>query len=84
LYLEHKGNWQDGGKRLERRTRFMYALKDALQDLNIRYSLPTQNITTSEATETINAETPQSFSYDLPRPRHRRATTDTSFPDSAS
>lgn len=80
LYIEHKGNWQDGGKRWERRTRFMYALKDALQDLDIKYSLPTQNVTTSPYTEAILAETPQSFSSDLPRPRHRQRTAETSFP----
>lgn len=84
LYIEHKSNWQDGGKRWERRTRFMYALKDALQDLDIKYSLPTQTITQAPYTETIFAETPQSFSSDLPRPRHRKRTGESTFPGADS
>lgn len=80
LYLEYKGNWQDGGRRWERRTRFMYALKDALVDLDIKYDLPSQNVVTSQAPEiTLQAETPQSFSSGI-KPRYRQNTT-SSFPD---
>ncbi|KAI7897809.1 Mechanosensitive ion channel-domain-containing protein [Cokeromyces recurvatus] len=45
IWLPHKGNWQELGKRFKRKTRFMLALKDILNDLNIRYELPTQKIT---------------------------------------
>jgi hypothetical protein len=80
LYLEYKGNWQDGGRRWERRTRFMYALKDALVDLDIKYDLPTQNVVTSQAPEiSLQAETPQSFSSGI-KPRYRQNTS-SSFPD---
>ncbi|KAI0220093.1 hypothetical protein L0F63_006914 [Massospora cicadina] len=39
FWLEHKGNWQDGGRRWARRTRFMIALREICQELDMRYSL---------------------------------------------
>lgn len=39
FWLEHKGNWQDGGRRWARRTRFMIALREICQELEMRYSL---------------------------------------------
>lgn len=45
VWLPHKGNWQELGKRFQRKTRFMLALKDIMTELNIRYELPTQRIT---------------------------------------
>ncbi|KAI9004677.1 Mechanosensitive ion channel-domain-containing protein [Gaertneriomyces semiglobifer] len=38
--LKHKGNWQDGSKRWNRRTMFMYALKRELVALDIKYMMP--------------------------------------------
>lgn len=40
LFLDHKSNWQDMLKRWNRRTKFYLALKDALTELQIRYTLP--------------------------------------------
>ncbi|KAG2181089.1 hypothetical protein INT43_008671 [Umbelopsis isabellina] len=82
LYLEYKGNWQDGGRRWERRNRFMYALKDALTELEITYDLPSQKVVTSQAGDlpSIQAETPQSFSAGLGSAR-RRNNTGSTFPD---
>lgn len=83
LYLEYKGNWQDIGRRWERRNRFMYALKDALIDLDIKYVLPSQNVITSQASEpSLQADTPQSFSSGIMPSRRSRQTTASSFPDS--
>ncbi|KAI8637277.1 Mechanosensitive ion channel-domain-containing protein [Parasitella parasitica] len=45
VWLPHKGNWQELGKRFQRKTRFMLALKDIMTELNIRYELPAQKIT---------------------------------------
>lgn len=47
IWLPHKGNWQELGKRFKRKTRFMLALKDILTELNIKYELPAQRITQS-------------------------------------
>ncbi|KAJ3300126.1 hypothetical protein HK104_004046, partial [Borealophlyctis nickersoniae] len=38
--LRHKGNWQDGAKRTQRRTRFMFALKKYIEELGITYTKP--------------------------------------------
>lgn len=35
FFLKHRSNWQDGMKRLDRRTRFILALKNALLELGI-------------------------------------------------
>lgn len=45
IWLPHKGNWVELGKRFQRKTRFMLALKSILTELDIRYELPTQRIT---------------------------------------
>ncbi|KAJ3302013.1 hypothetical protein HDV03_005489 [Kappamyces sp. JEL0829] len=34
--IEHKGNWQDGGKRWNRRTEFMMTLHEAMQEFEIK------------------------------------------------
>ncbi|KAI9294700.1 hypothetical protein K502DRAFT_330497 [Neoconidiobolus thromboides FSU 785] len=44
IWLEHKGNWQDGGRRWARKTRFMLALKEICQDLGLTYSLLPQKV----------------------------------------
>lgn len=36
MWLEHKGNWQDGAKRFMRRNKFMYALKHGVNKLDIK------------------------------------------------
>ncbi|KAJ3050973.1 hypothetical protein HK097_008066, partial [Rhizophlyctis rosea] len=38
--LKHKGNWQDGSKRMNRRTRFFFALKRNIEELGITYTRP--------------------------------------------
>ncbi|KAG0266959.1 hypothetical protein BGZ95_002972, partial [Linnemannia exigua] len=41
MCIEHKGNWQDSARRWARRTKFHYALKEAIEDLGIKYhSIP--------------------------------------------
>ncbi|CAO3610465.1 unnamed protein product [Cunninghamella echinulata] len=45
-WIPHKGNWQDGGKRLQRLNKFMFYLKDTLHELDIQYELPPQQYTT--------------------------------------
>ncbi|KAF9902586.1 hypothetical protein EC991_004759 [Linnemannia zychae] len=37
MCIEHKGNWQESSRRWARRTRFHYALKEAIEDLGIKY-----------------------------------------------
>ncbi|KAF9586242.1 hypothetical protein BGW38_008118 [Lunasporangiospora selenospora] len=37
MVIEHKGNWQDSGRRWARRTKFNFALKEAVEDLGIKY-----------------------------------------------
>ncbi|KAF9351240.1 hypothetical protein BGX26_010720 [Mortierella sp. AD094] len=37
MCIEHKGNWQDSGRRWARRTAFNYALKEAIEDIGIQY-----------------------------------------------
>ncbi|KAF9203733.1 hypothetical protein BGZ49_006114 [Haplosporangium sp. Z 27] len=37
MCIEHKGNWQDSGRRWARRTAFNYALKEAVEDIGIQY-----------------------------------------------
>ncbi|KAI8381304.1 uncharacterized protein BYT42DRAFT_613094 [Radiomyces spectabilis] len=49
LWLPHKGNWQEIGKRHQRKTRFMIALKDIMTQLGIRYELPAQRFTTTSS-----------------------------------
>ncbi|KAI9193310.1 Mechanosensitive ion channel-domain-containing protein [Polychytrium aggregatum] len=51
MVLEHKSNWQDGGKKAARRTRFMWALKEAVEDLGIE-------VTHGDTTVTIKLAEP--------------------------
>ncbi|KAJ9074526.1 hypothetical protein DSO57_1005549 [Entomophthora muscae] len=44
FWLEYKGNWQNGGKRWARKTRFMIALREICKDLDMQYSLLPQKI----------------------------------------
>ncbi|KAF9976897.1 hypothetical protein BGZ73_007514 [Actinomortierella ambigua] len=44
MVIEHKGNWQDSGRRWNRRTKFHFALKEAMEDLDIKYyALPSRH-----------------------------------------
>jgi small-conductance mechanosensitive channel len=63
VWLPHKGNWVELGKRFQRKTRFMLALKSILTELNIRYELPAQRITsnTQNPYEAIQHSKPQNF-----------------------
>ncbi|KAG0267041.1 hypothetical protein DFQ27_009187 [Actinomortierella ambigua] len=59
MVIEHKGNWQDSGRRWNRRTKFHFALKEAMEDLDIKYyALPARH-------EIVN-------SYDI-EPHHNRS-----------
>ncbi|ORX54537.1 hypothetical protein DM01DRAFT_265779 [Hesseltinella vesiculosa] len=69
IWLPHKGNWQNVGKRLQRRNRFMFMLKDTLQDLNVHYELPAQRIT-SQSDFSPYAHSPQSFQNNTPNLPH--------------
>ncbi|CAO3592882.1 unnamed protein product [Absidia cylindrospora] len=68
IWLPHKGNWQNIGKRLQRRNRFMFMLKDTLDELKIHYELPAQRFTSNSNsdffgnTNSLATETAQSFS----------------------
>ncbi|KAF9171113.1 hypothetical protein BGX21_000852 [Mortierella sp. AD011] len=37
MVIEHKGNWQDSGRRWARRTKFNFALKEAVEEIGIKY-----------------------------------------------
>lgn len=49
VWLPHKGNWVELGKRFQRKTRFMLALKSILTELGIKYELPAQRITSGNS-----------------------------------
>ncbi|KAF9941281.1 hypothetical protein BGZ65_004307 [Modicella reniformis] len=44
MCIEHKGNWQDSGRRWARRTAFNYALKEAVEDIGIKYYALAQRV----------------------------------------
>lgn len=70
VWLPHKGNWQNVGKRLQRRNRFMFMLKDTLDNLNIHYELPAQRFTSNseffDKANRLASETVQSFAPGSP------------------
>ncbi|KAF9114693.1 hypothetical protein BGX27_010085 [Mortierella sp. AM989] len=37
MVIEHKGNWQDTARRWTRRTKFNFALKEAVEEIGIKY-----------------------------------------------
>ena len=49
LHLEHRSNWQDGGKRWARRNKFYRFLRDALLELGIVNKMPDQPVLLAEA-----------------------------------
>jgi small-conductance mechanosensitive channel len=65
VWLPHKGNWVELGKRFQRKTRFMLALKSILTELGIKYELPAQRITSNNTNnpyeQGIQANKPQNF-----------------------
>lgn len=76
IWLPHKGNWQELGKRFKRKTRFMLALKDILTELEIKYELPAQRITQTTITQAPLFDapntTPQSFHNPVSERNSRR------------
>jgi hypothetical protein len=56
VWLPHKGNWQEIGPRFRRKTRFLLALKDILQELHIQYHLPTQTYTKAPSSSVENTD----------------------------
>ncbi|TPX61124.1 hypothetical protein SpCBS45565_g07327 [Spizellomyces sp. 'palustris'] len=57
VILKHKGNWQDGSRRWNRRTMacFMFALKKNLLELGIRYATPPQHKAPEPAAPVLTA-----------------------------
>ncbi|KAI1312295.1 hypothetical protein EDD11_002985 [Mortierella claussenii] len=47
MVIEHKGNWQDSGRRWARRTKFNYALKEAVEEIGIKYYALPQRVEVS-------------------------------------
>ncbi|KAJ1998231.1 hypothetical protein GGI04_005091 [Coemansia thaxteri] len=43
--INYKSNWQDGGRRYAIKTKFAFALRQAIHDLGLRYALPLQPVT---------------------------------------
>lgn len=46
IYIEHKSNWADGGKRWATRNAYMMKLKDVLETIEVNYALPPMPVTT--------------------------------------
>ncbi|KAM3584215.1 hypothetical protein VKS41_003037 [Umbelopsis sp. WA50703] len=46
IYIEHKQNWADGGKRWASRNAYMIKLKEVLETLEVNYVLPPMPVTT--------------------------------------
>ncbi|KAI9597835.1 Mechanosensitive ion channel-domain-containing protein [Syncephalis fuscata] len=65
MFIEHRSNWQDGGRRWARRTKFMMALKEIITDLDLRYFLPPQRV------EYIPPHTPPTDQPWAPFPRNQ-------------
>ncbi|KAJ2809471.1 hypothetical protein H4R20_000091 [Coemansia guatemalensis] len=42
--INYKNNWQDVGKHFDCKTRFTFALREAIRDLGLKYSLPLQPV----------------------------------------
>ncbi|KAJ2665753.1 hypothetical protein IW148_001512 [Coemansia sp. RSA 1199] len=42
--INYKNNWQDGGKRFDAKTKFAFALRQAITDLGLRYAMPLQPV----------------------------------------
>ncbi|KAI9259072.1 hypothetical protein BY458DRAFT_541266 [Sporodiniella umbellata] len=65
-WLPHKGNWVELGKRHQRKTQFMLALKSTLTELNIHYELPAQRITSTTSQNAFNTilNKPQDFAQE--------------------
>ena len=64
MFIEHRSNWQDGGCRWARRTKFMMALKEIITDLDLRYFLPPQRV------EYLSKDTPPADQPWAPFPRN--------------
>lgn len=60
IWIEHRSNWQDMMARYARRTNFYYGLKEALDELDIRYVLPAQPVVHREL------QTPVAFELSHP------------------
>ncbi|GJJ76267.1 hypothetical protein EMPS_08626 [Entomortierella parvispora] len=62
MCIEHKGNWQDSGRRWARRTAFNYALKEAVEDIGIKYYALPQRLELYDPNQNNGQRTPQSSS----------------------
>jgi small-conductance mechanosensitive channel len=64
MWLPHKGNWVELSKRWQRKTRFMLALKTILNEMNIKYELPAQRISSDRSSldvQNVMQQTTQKF-----------------------
>jgi hypothetical protein len=64
MWLPHKGNWVELSKRWQRKTRFMLALKTILNEMNIKYELPAQRISSDRSpldVQNVMQQTTQKF-----------------------
>ncbi|KAF9183328.1 hypothetical protein BGZ51_004088 [Haplosporangium sp. Z 767] len=61
MVIEHKGNWQDSGRRWSRRTKFNFALKEAVEEIGIKYFALPQRL------ELVH---PDSLDSTVPEKRH--------------
>ncbi|GAA5813923.1 hypothetical protein MFLAVUS_007412 [Mucor flavus] len=65
VWLPHKGNWSELSKRFQRKTRFMLALKSILTELDIKYELPAQRITSNTQNPfEMQTSRPQNFNQE--------------------
>ncbi|OZJ01801.1 hypothetical protein BZG36_05409 [Bifiguratus adelaidae] len=48
VFVEHRSNWQDIGARMNRRTKFLFYLKEQFQELGITYWFPPQPVHISD------------------------------------
>ncbi|KAF9952510.1 hypothetical protein BGZ70_000585 [Mortierella alpina] len=72
MCIEHKGNWQDSGRRWARRTAFNYALKEAVEDIGIQYyALPQRlEVYKRDIHELESQQTPPRPTRDQDDPMH--------------
>lgn len=56
MYLEHRANFQDGGKKMQRRAKFYFYLKEQLEKMQITYRPITQQVRIAEMSDSVRAK----------------------------
>ncbi|KAJ1675409.1 hypothetical protein EV182_001323 [Spiromyces aspiralis] len=59
--ITHKANFQDGARRWRNRTKFAFALKDAINELKIGFTIPAQTIVATH-NDQVNSDDDSDFS----------------------